>query len=82
MQIQINSKLSRTDVLQELVQARLGYALSRFGHRIERAAARTEDPNGLNIGCRIQLLPTGGEICAFRIIWPPFSGNSGHLGQG
>jgi len=64
MNIQVKAKVSPMDVLEELVQTRLGHALGRFGHRIERAAVTLEDMNpggGADIECRIKLLlrPSG-----------------------
>ncbi len=61
MQVEIRGKGFRvTDVLSTYIQRRLGFALGRFGRRVQRVLVRVEDVNGPKGGidkqCRVAVL--------------------------
>jgi ribosomal subunit interface protein len=63
MQCEISSSHQLSDDLRQYVDRRLGLALDRFDHRIERVQVRLEDVNG----------PRGGvdKHCRIRVVGRP-----------
>jgi ribosome-associated translation inhibitor RaiA len=59
MRPDLSSNIQLSDELREYVDRRLGLALDRFAHRIERVQVRLEDVNGARGGvdkhCRIHV---------------------------
>ena len=66
MQVEVRGKgLHVTAVLSTYIQRRLGFALGRFGRRVERVLVRVEDTNG----------PKGGidKQCRVAVVVPHFT---------